>query len=331
MRAYVASYVEKHLASIQLVANVTASSPVIGTHDGSFHCDEAMACGLLRHTVPFGGASILRTRDPEVLNQCNIVVDVGGVYDFAKLRLDHHQNEFQDSMRIGNKTYSTRLSSAGLVYRHFGVDIIQRFGDYCYKDAGVLQQPLSENHIQLVYDRVYSGFVEHVDGIDNGVESFSLQHVEGGKQEGGVVLKRNYNVSTTLSSRVGALYPRWNEVQSKEKENAAFKQAVLLATGEFFTALDFYCCSWLPARDVVERAFQDRCKVHSSGCIMILQQGGCPWKEHLFDLEEGEAQSGNVRDLSRREGAGECKGYPRTAKALHFASRCHGKALEMLN
>ena len=37
---------------------------MVATHDGKFHCDEALACGLLRHTNKFRGCSILRTRNP---------------------------------------------------------------------------------------------------------------------------------------------------------------------------------------------------------------------------------------------------------------------------
>jgi len=36
-------------------------------------------------------AEIVRTRDQTVLDTCDIVVDVGGVYDPKKERFDHHQ------------------------------------------------------------------------------------------------------------------------------------------------------------------------------------------------------------------------------------------------
>ena len=34
----------------------------IGTHDGAFHCDEALACWMLHQTLDFRDASITRTR-----------------------------------------------------------------------------------------------------------------------------------------------------------------------------------------------------------------------------------------------------------------------------
>ncbi|XP_060679085.1 UPF0160 protein MYG1, mitochondrial, partial [Hemiscyllium ocellatum] len=63
----------------------------IGTHGGTFHCDEAVACFLLRVLPQYQDAEIIRTRDPQVLEECDVVVDVGGVYDPDRHRYDHHQ------------------------------------------------------------------------------------------------------------------------------------------------------------------------------------------------------------------------------------------------
>lgn len=69
----------------------TTMEPTIGTHDGSFHCDEALACYLLRLLPKFQDARIIRTRDQNKLDQCTIVVDVGGTFDPSNMRFDHHQ------------------------------------------------------------------------------------------------------------------------------------------------------------------------------------------------------------------------------------------------
>lgn len=42
-------------------------------------------------TDEFANAKIVRSRDPAVLNPCDILVDVGAVYDPATHRYDHHQ------------------------------------------------------------------------------------------------------------------------------------------------------------------------------------------------------------------------------------------------
>ena len=65
--------------------------PVIGTHDGNFHCDEALACFMLKKLPEYAAAEIKRTRDPAQLATCDVVVDVGGVYDPTIHKYDHHQ------------------------------------------------------------------------------------------------------------------------------------------------------------------------------------------------------------------------------------------------
>jgi len=53
----------------------------IGTHNGTFHCDEALGCYLLQKTDRFKGSEVVRSRDQGVLKDLDIVIDVGGVYD----------------------------------------------------------------------------------------------------------------------------------------------------------------------------------------------------------------------------------------------------------
>lgn len=46
----------------------TAKSFLIGTHDGNFHCDEALALGMLQlHPTYTDKFDILRTRKPDLL------------------------------------------------------------------------------------------------------------------------------------------------------------------------------------------------------------------------------------------------------------------------
>ena len=63
-----------------------ASEVTIGTHSGTFHCDEALACAMLKCLPEFSSAStpVVRTRDSKALDECSIVVDVGGVYEHEK-------------------------------------------------------------------------------------------------------------------------------------------------------------------------------------------------------------------------------------------------------
>ncbi len=78
-----------------------------GTHDGSFHADEVSACALLLVFGLIERPKIFRSRDPHILDQCEFVCDVGGVYDPSRKRFDHHQVE-----------YGGGLSSAGMIWRY---------------------------------------------------------------------------------------------------------------------------------------------------------------------------------------------------------------------
>ena len=85
----------------------------IGTHDGTFHCDEVLGCWMLKRTERFAKAEITRTRDPKILEKMDVLVDVGNVYDpgmaaisaitrfrgraIAEMsRFDHHQKGFNE-------------------------------------------------------------------------------------------------------------------------------------------------------------------------------------------------------------------------------------------
>ena len=109
------------LASTVVVSSAPApgGAAVLATHNGTFHCDEALACGMLKLLPAYRDSPVLRTRTPALLAAADVVVDVGGVYDAAALRFDHHQASFTDRHRP-----VTKLSSAGLVFRHFGPAIV---------------------------------------------------------------------------------------------------------------------------------------------------------------------------------------------------------------
>lgn len=293
----VAAFVESRVDGLTVHNNYAAAAEVapvvVATHDGSFHCDEAMACGMLRCTDMFAKMAVVRTRVPGEIDKCTAVCDVGGIYDHDKMRYDHHQPEFQGTMHTGMKQYNTRLSSAGLVYKHYGREMIRNFSTAAVSQ-GVLSAPLTDANVELLYDRLYKGFVEHVDGIDNGVEEF-----------GGDNITRNYHVPTTLSNRIGRLGPRWNDAETGPvQENRAFLKAVNLATTELIEQLEFYATSWLPARAVVEAGFANAEAIHPSKAIVEFPQGGCPWKEHLVDIEKERGIEGQTLYVLYPDGKG---------------------------
>jgi len=234
----------------------------IGTHNGTFHCDEVLACFMLKVLPEYKAAQIVRTRDESKLAECDIVVDVGGVYDPTKHRYDHHQQTFTGTMNSLNpsKPWSIKLSSAGLVYLHFGGRVL----------AELMGASPEDRLVQTLYDKVYEKFIQEVDAIDNGVPQCDGEP--------------KYGISTNLSSRVGHLNPAWNDTKLNEEDQ--FVKAMQLVGEEFTDRVKFYSQVWWPAREIVVRAVNSRHQVDPSGEVMVFEDGCCPWKEHLFMLEK---------------------------------------------
>ncbi|VVA97838.1 unnamed protein product [Arabis nemorensis] len=233
----------------------------VGTHNGSFHCDEALGCFMIRLADKFSGADIVRTRDPKILAELDAVLDVGGVYDPDSDRYDHHQKGFEEVFGHG---FNTKLSSAGLVYKHFGKEIIA-------KELNVDQD---HPDVLRLFLAVYKSFMEAIDAVDNGINRYDTDKPP------------RYVNNTHLSSRVGRLNLDWIDPdQSQEKENEAFQRAMALAGKEFLESVRFHTRSWLPARSIVVQCLEERFKTDPSGEIMELKKF-CPWKLHLFELEQ---------------------------------------------
>lgn len=59
----------------------SAASKKVGTHNGKFHCDEALGCFMIRRTAKFLNADIVRSRDPLVwrIYVALFASDCGGV------------------------------------------------------------------------------------------------------------------------------------------------------------------------------------------------------------------------------------------------------------
>lgn len=244
------------------------SQLTIGTHDGIFHCDEILACFMLQSLPKFANATIVRTRNDEKLNQCDIVVDVGSIFDPEKSRFDHHQKTFQHTLSSlrpeWGAQWTVRLSSAGLIYTYFGEDVIREI----LKVAG--HSDVSDECVQKVFLKVYEYFIQEIDGIDNGVPQHSDEPL--------------YRITTNLSSRVGNFNSVWNSTEDFDAM-AQFEKAKKMVGEEFTDRILYYATVWWPARSIVADAIKNRLQVHESGEIIELKQV-CPWKQHLYDLEK---------------------------------------------
>lgn len=153
----------------------------------------------------------------------------------------------------------------------------------------------------MLHRKLYDDFIEAIDGIDNGVPLFP---VSAGSPA--------YSSKTDLSSRVGYLNPRWNQVLPSVEEREAdgmkrFEKASQLAGGEFFDRVDYTWEAWLPARKIIEEALLSRKESQggdAKGRLLIFDDYAA-WKvssfistrrnnadmflllkSHLFDLEK---------------------------------------------
>lgn len=108
----------------------------IVTHSGSFHADDVTAGSILAlhgrindsmYDTDYG-KYIIRTRNPEIIAAADIVFDVGGVYDPLTDRFDHHQCD------APVRDDGTPYSSAGLVWKHFGLSIVKGILTNCCSD-----------------------------------------------------------------------------------------------------------------------------------------------------------------------------------------------------
>ena len=77
--------------------------------------------------------------------------------------------------------------------------------------------------------------------------------------------------------------PHWNDPD--QDFDKGFYKGMELAYPEFEERILFYSKVWWPAREIVAKALENRFNVHPSGKIIKFDNGGCPWKEHLYELE----------------------------------------------
>lgn len=119
-----------------------SKQPKIVVHDGKFHADDLFAAAALRLLLR-GKATIVRTRDPKIIESAEYVADVGGIHDLEKNRFDHH-------MTGGAGTHENGIPYAafGLVWKKYGGEL-----------SGSTE----------VAARVESKLVSPIDADDNGV------------------------------------------------------------------------------------------------------------------------------------------------------------------
>eukprot|EP01071_Lankesteria_metandrocarpae_P002428 Lankesteria_metandrocarpae@DN231_c0_g1_i1.p1 len=271
---------------------------VICTHDGKFHTDEVVAIAMLKCLRRYADANVVRTRNEGVIAKADIVVDVGGVYDHAIFRYDHHQRGFEEYY---NDRRNTLLSSAGLIFRHYGKDVLQE----CYNLKG--------RDLDATYNALYIRFIESVDGVDNGVSPAGPNN------------RTYYLTNTDLSARVRYLNPAWNDKMTNV--NDAFNAAVEYATEELHRQIKRYVNVVLPAAVVVRGLLEARFSVHKSGRIIEstkTDHAGCPFLDHIYDWEDEQRipENQNILFVLFRQGGGaQCRLRAVTVRDRSFENR----------
>ncbi len=140
-----------------LILKPAAPLPVLATHSGKFHCDEVFAYAVLRLAlglqVPGTDHVLLRTRKAELIETADIVWDVGGVFDAASGRFDHHQRG------APVREDGTPWSSAGLVWQVYGERAV----------AALLQG--AQGFAAAIAAELDKSMVLRIDEQDNGVSA----------------------------------------------------------------------------------------------------------------------------------------------------------------
>ncbi len=142
------------------------------THEGIFHTDEVFATAILKDLFPESMESksgakgdyvkYLRTREKGVLERgldldSTMLLDQGGVYNFDKYNLDHHQEG-----GAGKRDNGVEYASAGLVWKHYGKEWIK------YVDTYTRKINLTEQEIELIWKIIDKQYVQLIDANDTG-------------------------------------------------------------------------------------------------------------------------------------------------------------------
>lgn len=220
-------------------ANLSSSRPLqIATHNGSFHADDVFGVAVLMRLHP--GAELVRTRDADVIAKADFAVDVGGEWEAARGRFDHHQRGF-----AGARASGVVYASAGLVWHAYGVALVEKI--YGVEDPTLAQGVADALDIELV---------QHLDRADTG----AAQGAPG-----------LFGLSALLSQ----FNTPWDSRSDDDGQAALanFRRAMAVTTTLLEASLE-----QLRAKHQGARLVRDAEKV-LGGQVLVMPRGGLPWGE----------------------------------------------------
>ena len=227
--------------------------PVLATHGGKFHCDEVFAYAVLRLALglsqPGLDHTLLRTRRPELIEQADIVWDVGSVFDQERGRFDHHQRGAP--LRADGTPYS----SAGLIWRVYGERAV----------GALLRAAGAGGFSAAIAAELDGGLVRRIDEIDNGVSASGP-------------VKRD---SHGLAALIDEFNPCWDDPAAN---GPAAGDDAFLEAAAFAGAVLGRRVETLRARHAAEAAVLAAHERSEDPRLLILETG-MPWKNAVFTHE----------------------------------------------
>lgn len=229
------------------------TTTTIATHSGSFHADDVFGVGILMGVFP--SHSLLRTRNQTLIEAANFVVDVGGTWDAATGRFDHHQRGFNGArpayQRDGQTVPGVGYASAGLVWAAHG-------GAYVQAWASGEGRSLDEQAVADVVRSIDHSLVQYLDIVDTGQGDVSP----------GIF---------GLSSLVAQLNTHWMDEQGLDAtakaqlQETRFREAIAI-TRTFLDHAISKKVAQIRAMDTVRSAPR-----LLGGRVLHLADGGMPW------------------------------------------------------
>jgi uncharacterized UPF0160 family protein len=219
---------------------------VIATHSGKFHADDAWAVAAL--SILFPDAGIVRTRDQAVIDRADFAVDVGGVWDPAAGRFDHHQKGF-DAARQSGVPYA----SAGLVWREYGARCVSALA------LAHTGHQLPDDKAREIAYGIDADVVQYLDLSDVG----AAKSAPGGYGLSAVI--SGYNSNWLDEERLG-----YGEAADTYRLSQ-FRRAMAMLTDVMVNAVK-YRVGALLALEQVRKA-----QVVEGGKVLFLKNGALPW------------------------------------------------------
>jgi uncharacterized UPF0160 family protein len=123
----------------------------IVTHSSGFHTDDIFAVATLSlllekdHEI-----SVVRSRDKNIIEKGDYVVDVGGIYDESQNRFDHHQEG-----GAGKRENGIPYASFGLVWKKYG-EKLSGSGETSEQIDRIIVQPIDagDNGVQFLEAKI---------------------------------------------------------------------------------------------------------------------------------------------------------------------------------